>query len=499
MTEDRQEQETEESGGIMNMSRSTEIGIASLFVGAPFLAMAAEFIHLSFAGFAVGTVSAGAIALVGKHVADRQRKNGHLPQMPFMQRLRTANWSALLDTYEPEPTVVVETTLESGSPEEIAPEQTPAAANVPVSVTRKNNMSLALAPNFAPDIDAIIGEGIVVFGSKGSGKTNVGALLAEQFGRYHVPMVIFDLEGDYASLVTVVPHGKRANASTVSSEEGAYKVGWYIMEYGYQVVFDLASYSDEDAALIMQGVIKGLTAWANAQPPESRVPCLVFLDEAAYWLPQSRVSYLSGDTLKALRDTFHVLATKGRKRGLTPILLTQRISELEKSVMAQANIYMLMKQSLDNDLDRYMDYVNRSVATREQIAAFGPGQAIVKMPDGTQFTTTFHQRVSAHISHTPRAAAAVARYQSRPQNTTPPGVVTAPLSVPTVQMRDDGEPYTQTMPTASLKAPVASDIERALVAWNAGHSSVTKLQYELGVTHNKAYKLYQQLKERRLI
>jgi hypothetical protein len=158
-----------------------------------------------------------------------------------------------------------------------------------------------------------------------------------------------------------------------------------------------------------------LTVHADGQRPGERVPCLIFLDEAGYWLPQRRVQYLEKDTLGSLRDTFRTLATTGRKRGLLPVVLTQRISEIDKSVIAQMGVRVLMRAALKNDLDAYMSYIGKtSGISSEDIAAFTRGQAVVCLPGGTQIVTTFNERESEHISHTPQAAAAMQKFGGMP-------------------------------------------------------------------------------------
>src|SRR5687767_2500894 len=71
---------------------------------------------------------------------------------------------------------------------------------------------MVLSPKLTIDVDRIIGEGILINGIKGSGKSSLGRLFAEQFGQYHIPMTIFDIEGDYASLVDHLPRGFLATA-----------------------------------------------------------------------------------------------------------------------------------------------------------------------------------------------------------------------------------------------------------------------------------------------
>src|SRR5260370_31435275 len=145
-------------------------------------------------------------------------------------------------------------------------------------------------------------------------------------------------------------------------------------------------------------------------PEGDLAPCLVFLDEAEYWLPQSQPSYLSGHTYKRLLDAFHLLATMGRSRGLSPVIATQRIAKVNKDIIAQAEMNVLMKAVLDIDLDRYFDYFNKSLATREQIRGFQAGEAVVCRADGSQTMTRMLERDSLHRSHTPHITAALTKF-----------------------------------------------------------------------------------------
>lgn len=42
--------------------------------------------------------------------------------------------------------------------------------------------------------DTVLTEGLAAYGLKSAGKSNGAALLAEQVGHNHVPLVVFDLE-----------------------------------------------------------------------------------------------------------------------------------------------------------------------------------------------------------------------------------------------------------------------------------------------------------------
>src|SRR5260370_30900845 len=98
----------------------------------------------------------------------------------------------------------------------------------------------------------------------------------------------------------------------------------------------------------------------------------------------------------------------GRSRGLAPVIATQRIAKVNKDIIAQAEMNMLMKAVLDIDLDRYYDYFNKSLATRERIRGFQAGEAVVCLPDGSQSVTRLYEPDSPPRSHTPHITAALA-------------------------------------------------------------------------------------------
>ena len=185
-----------------------------------------------------------------------------------------------------------------------------------------------------------------------------------------------------------------------------------IIHKGLQVIVDLQSWqNDEAAALCLCQLIEELFTATTAIAPHDRVPCAIHLDEAAYWLPQEAVTYLSKETRKALADAFHKLASRGRKQGLTPLLYTQSISEVAKSAIRQAGIKVLMRQTRDVDLTRYCQYLQGATPrTKRAIAAYPSGRAVVILPDGSQHKVQFHTRQSEHVSQTPQAQASLVKF-----------------------------------------------------------------------------------------
>jgi hypothetical protein len=194
---------------------------------------------------------------------------------------------------------------------------------------------------------------------------------------------------------------------------------------GLQVIFDLATWGKDagKSASLLTTMVSDLLDYAKALPPHVRVPFLVGLDEAAYWLPQSirGKSYLSESRFKELFAVFHHLTLRGRKLGLIPLLFTQRFASVHKDVLTTTGTFILMKQTVDTDLKRCMEYINAAAfgkgeLTEKQIkvriAAFKPGQAIIRLPNGKQGIVQFYNRASEHSSHAPKAEAALSTYRT---------------------------------------------------------------------------------------
>lgn len=275
-------------------------------------------------------------------------------------------------------------------------------------------MALDLAPKFTPDVDTIVSEALVCFGIKGTGKSNFCARLHEQYRKFPIPYVLFDSKGEYHSLAQ---QGRVIIATANDAPTGR-----EILAQSLRVVVDLRTWDSANAsALAMCQLLRELHAHASSQDdPEARIPCPLTLDDAQSWLPQSGSSDMSREIARDLRGMWHLIASRDRSLGLVPSFFTQNISELNKSVMRQAGIYVLMRQALDLDLDRYLEYMRYDDAERAKfhIRAFPAGRAIIVLPSGEQITATFHQRATTHTSHTPTVRALLRRlapYGSAPR------------------------------------------------------------------------------------
>jgi len=298
---------------------------------------------------------------------------------------------------------------------------------------------LNLSADCKPPINFVLGRAILGVGQRGSGKTNLAARLIEQIGQFPIPMAIFDYEEDYLTLPALSKVKPNVlNRCVIAGRpdweeafryreyywqvdtENAREVGYEILEQGVQLVLEVGTYLTlEEGARIMTEIIRGMFDWANEQDPKKRVPNLVLLDEAQHFLPQnSGVSNIreeeAGELLKAFMD----INARGRKRGFTPAIFTQRIAQIRKEVIAGSEIYFLMRQTISNDLQVYegllgKDDNNKQRLDRRTVQAFEKGDGIV-FEGGEMFITHFDERESEHRGNTPKLEQALNRYGDRP-------------------------------------------------------------------------------------
>jgi len=277
-----------------------------------------------------------------------------------------------------------------------------------------NDGLLHLAPNLIIEPDVILSNGNGIFGAgvQGSGKTTVLKRLLEQIARKaQIPIVVFDREEDMLATVDLFPRGVIGTYQNCPTARDIY-------EQGLQVVYSLSTWPNRDMAGIMIAqLVNQLMHEAEMTPPQLRVPCLIGLDEASFWLPQKRGNALDEDTYAALYDAFDAVVTRGRKRGLVSALFTKSFSQINKDVLSPGT-YILMRQNIHTERARYLDYILpigefayfNARQKQQRIGDLKKGEAIVRLATGEQVVTRFYPCESKHISHTPRTQAALKRY-----------------------------------------------------------------------------------------
>ncbi len=281
-------------------------------------------------------------------------------------------------------------------------EETPSAVEL-----LENNHMVVFSPEMTLAVNEVIDAGIFVSGMKGSGKSEFAARVMEEIGQYPIPQVIYDLKGDFVSLVQsdmpYVENGLILASNTIYSGET-------ILSCGLQVVVDLRTWPDmESRAEVIARLNSELLQYAMTIPEAERFPWFVHLDEAQQYVSQQQPVGIEKHTWRWVTQSVMNLGVLGRAYGAVPCLYTQRIADIHKDVISQQELRVFMKAALHNDLQCYERYLNPEIATRETFQGFRAGDAVVVLPSGRQIVTRFDRRNSKHGSHTPHLTGVLGR------------------------------------------------------------------------------------------
>ncbi len=246
----------------------------------------------------------------------------------------------------------------------------------------------------AIDLDQLIETRLLLQGASGSGKSWSARRLLEQTHGL-VQHLVLDTEGEYASLrerFDYVLAGPDGDCRAEAHHAGL--LARRLLEFGISAIVDLHEMRSIDRPRFVRGFYEALvdaprSLWHDA---------LVVIEECHLVAPQGG---REAESTEAVID----LATRGRKRGFALVAVTQRISDLHKSVVAQCGNRLIGLTTLDADVKRAayeLGFEGRDRAhqlaklARGQFFAFGPAisASVIPVSVGPVATTHAHRHGS---------------------------------------------------------------------------------------------------------
>lgn len=244
------------------------------------------------------------------------------------------------------------------------------------------------------DLDRLIETRLLVQGTSGSGKSYaVRRLLEETHGR--VQHLVLDAEGEYATLrerFDYVLAGPGGDCPAEPRHAGL--LARRLLELSASAIVDLHEMRPADRPRFVRGFCEALVA----APRSLWHDALVVIEECHLVAPQGG---REAESTNAVID----LATRGRKRGFALVAVTQRISDLHKSVVAQCGNRLIGLTTLDADVKRAayeLGFEGRDQARqlaelkRGHFFGFGPAisSRVISLTIGTVQTTHAQRRGS---------------------------------------------------------------------------------------------------------
>lgn len=247
------------------------------------------------------------------------------------------------------------------------------------------------------DLPKLIDSRLLVQANSGGGKSWLLRRILEQ-SHGKVQQIVIDLEGEFSTLrekFDYIVAGK--GGDTPADPRSAGMLAKKLLELNVSAIIDLYELNHFDRKRFVKLFLE---AMVNA-PKELWHPCLVVIDEAHVFCPEKG----QAESMEAVID----MATRGRKRGYSVVLATQRLSKLHKDAAAECNNKLIGRTGLDIDMKRASEelgfnskeqYLSLRNLGEGEFYAFGPAisKEIIKVKVGEVKTT--HPKAGSRILQT---------------------------------------------------------------------------------------------------
>lgn len=280
-----------------------------------------------------------------------------------------------------------------------------------------------------------------VLARKRVGKTYTASVMAEEFAAAGIPFVVLDPTGAWWGLRSLYPvviiggsHGDvplEPTAGKVIADLVVEHPGFYIIDLS-----QTASNAEQDrfAADFAERLYRA--------KEKHRFPLHLFVDEADSFAPQRP---FPGQ--QRMLGAFEAIVRRGGIRGLGMTMITQRPAVLNKSVLTQAEMLVVLQMTGPQDQDAIEDWVKRNGTKEERdtmmasLASLQRGEAWVWSPSWLQCfdKISVRQRRTFNSSATPK----------------PGEVIIAPDTIARVDLAALGKQIAETVERARENDPAA--------------------------------------------
>lgn len=251
------------------------------------------------------------------------------------------------------------------------------------------------------DLKKLLSTRLLIQANSGGGKSwLIRKLLEQSHGK--VQQIVIDLEGEFSTLREKYDYLLVGREGEIPANiKTAALLSKKILELNVSTIIDLSELKHHERIIYVKRFIDSLME----APKKLWHPCLVVVDEAHQFCPQSTKSESASSVID--------LMTRGRKRGFCGAIATQRISKLHKDACAEANNRLIGRTGLDVDRKRASEELGFTSKQDErslrhldagQFYAFGPAisQDIIKIKVGTVKTSHPEPGIISEPSPTPK-------------------------------------------------------------------------------------------------
>ena len=221
------------------------------------------------------------------------------------------------------------------------------------------------------DLQRILESRMLIQANSGGGKSYAIRKFAE-ITHGKIQQIIIDVEGEFTSLRDKFDYLLVSKEGDIPINlRSAELLATRILDLNVSAIIDLYELKHHER---IKFVKLFLDSMINS-PKNLWHPCLVILDEAHIFAPEKGAG--EAESSDAVKD----MATRGRKRSFALVAATQRLSKLDKNVVAELNTKLIGRSSLDVDMKRAAfelgftqkeDIFSLRTLSKGEFYAFGP-------------------------------------------------------------------------------------------------------------------------------
>ena len=281
----------------------------------------------------------------------------------------------------------------------VTPIRAPEAADNRVPLGHHSTGTLSL------DLDRLLAGRLLIQGSSGAGKSRTLRRIIEEAFDY-TTLAIVDPEGEFENLA------RHIGATTIRAVEltadGLTAAATRSRRHRLSMHIDLTDLDPDQRIIKAAAFFAGLVGapredWAHTM--------LVCIDEGHLLAPQVAGSALDADARRLGVATLTDLCARGRKRGLAPVIATQRLAKLSTSVVSELQNVLVGLNVFDRDIARAADLLGFPARDADLLRNLAPGDFFAMGPalSATPVLAHIDPTITEQLGKTPelRAAASV--------------------------------------------------------------------------------------------
>lgn len=253
------------------------------------------------------------------------------------------------------------------------------------------------ASNITLDLRRLVAGRCLVQGFSGAGKSKTLRRIVEQAYTF-TTVVMLDIEGEFGNLAELI--GAVSVKAADLATDGLTALALRSRQHRIPIHLDLTDLEPDVRIAKASAFLAGLLScpkeiWKNTT--------MVVIDEAHLLAPQVAATARDAELRRLGVATLTDLCSRGRKRGICPVIATQRLAKLAASVRSELQNVLIGMNVLDRDIATAGDILGYSYDKASLLRELQPGQFVAFGPalSRTPRFVQIGETITEHLGATP--------------------------------------------------------------------------------------------------